>query len=139
MSIEAAIYSLISGDPTIAALVVDRVYPVFVPSGTIGAAVTYQTVDGDDEYTCEGPVGLPEDRVQITAWSAEAKDGGTHVQMLALFAALKDLFDGYVGSAGGVTIAGCYIVDKDDVLSGDKEGSDYRWGKRMDVMVAYEE
>ena len=131
MSIEAAIYELLTNDATLADLVAGDIYPDFVPAGTNMPAVTYKLVAGHDEVSTDIDV-LPEDRWQITAWA------DTHEDCLDVFAALKDLWSRLSGTYAGVQIMETYIVQRGDVpkLSGGGAMAIY-WGKFLDVMITY--
>lgn len=141
MSLDQAIYDATLANSTIAQIVDTRVFPQFVPQGESGAAVTYQIISGDDDDTCDGPVGLPDIRVQITAWSARFDSGGTREQCDELFTALLDTWKYYVGTVGGITIQGTRIVRRADSEEGfdDNDQNAQRWGRFIDVMISYEE
>jgi len=137
---DQAIYDVCAADPAVAAIVGDRIYPQYVPDGVTGAAVTYQIIDGQDDYTCSGAVGLPDVRVQITAWSAQWNAEGTRAQCNDLFAALVALWKYYVSSGLGIEIQGTYIDNRMDVDGHDERNEgDSRWGRALDVIIAYEE
>ncbi|OHB65755.1 MAG: hypothetical protein A2Y76_01635 [Planctomycetes bacterium RBG_13_60_9] len=140
MSLDQAIHDACLADSAVANIVSTRVYPMYVPQGETGAAVVYHIISGDDEYVCDGAVGLPDIRVQITAFSAQLRDGGTHVQCVELYRALVALWKHYVGTVGGETIQGTHIIKHADIDSfDDKDENASRWGRAIDVIVSYEE
>ncbi len=141
MSLDQAIYDACLANSIIANMVATRVFPQFVPQGETGAAITYQIISGDDEDTCDGPVNLPDIRVQITAWSATLGTGGTRTECDALFAALLDVWKHYVGTVGGIMIQGTTIARRADSEDGfdNKDENAHRWGRYIDVIVSYEE
>jgi hypothetical protein len=69
--IETGIYSLLTGEPTISALVSDRVYPVILPTDGTFPTITYQIVGGTSRPTLT-TTGLQKVRLQIDCWATDA-------------------------------------------------------------------
>ncbi len=138
MSIEQAIYSALTGDAGIAALIdTNRVYPIAIPEGETPvvahkSAVTVQAISGTDEVSTDAVVGPHGDRFQITCWAE------THAECLALFATVQALFGRLAGTYAGITITETYIENRGDVAGlglPDEQFDGY--GKFMDVMISY--
>jgi hypothetical protein len=133
VSIEEAIYTVLTEDGGVSDLVDDRVYPDFVPTGESYPAVTYKLVAGHDDVSTDDAT-LPTDRWQITAWAL------THEDCIALYAALRDLWARFGGSFAGVDILETWIVQRGDIPTLNEDKSDVaRWGKFLDVMISYKE
>lgn len=57
MSIEAQLFSYLTSDSTLAALIGDRLYPLLIPVDEEHPAIAYQMMDRDEEETHKGPAG----------------------------------------------------------------------------------
>ena len=134
MSIEAAIVTRMRADETVAALIEDRIYPMYLPQGETRAAVTYQQVSGVDGTTTDGALGLVDSRWQFTCWSS------SHPTCLALMEAVRALWSFFAGTVAGVTIQGTQVLDRGDVPAlNDQAEALTRYGKYLDVQISYEE
>ena len=102
MTIEALIYSILSSNAGVSALVGTRVYPVVLPRSydpaTAGDALTFSAVSGDEEITLDGK-RWGEKRIQIDAWSAQ------YANAKAIQTAVNNALDGAVNAAQGLTLA----------------------------------
>lgn len=70
MNVEQEIENVLTADVTVAALVVDRVYPVPMPQGVILPAISYQrvaTVPHDDLELTQNHEWV---RVQVDSWAS---------------------------------------------------------------------
>ena len=95
MSIEAALYTILSSDATVTALVGSRsprIYPLGIPAGKGVPAVVYQQINGMRPTTCDGTLGLCEALFQVTCWDDEI-DGAR-----SLADAVRDALDDYSGT-----------------------------------------
>lgn len=95
MSVESALYTLITTDSTLAALVGTRLYPLVIPQEQCldAAALAYQVISAQPEYAhAEGDVWLDKVRVQLTAQAA------TYSALKSLLRALRTRLSGYKGT-----------------------------------------
>lgn len=94
MSVETALYTLMTGDTALAALVGTRVYPLVIPQETCleAAAIAYQVITYRPNYAhAEGDVYLDWVRVQLSF------QAGTYSDLKAAMAAARALLSGYSG------------------------------------------
>jgi hypothetical protein len=115
--IETGIFSLLSMEPTISALVADRVYPVILPTEASMPAVTYQIVGGSSQPTLTEP-GVQRVRLQVDCWASDAYLTAAAVRAaLTMFLANK----GGVQLVDGTFLQGVqYISPLDFYASGDE-------------------
>ena len=66
MSIETTLYSTLTGDSGVTALVDTRVYPNLAPEGAAHPLVTYQVVSGGREATIPGVGDAVRKRIQLS-------------------------------------------------------------------------
>lgn len=132
MSVEAAIYDILSKASAVTAICGKRIYPIALPQGKSVPAVLFQQISSQDVVSTSGHDGLRTDRVQVTCWDDDPDGARTLAEAVrtALLAA--------TGSHGGSTIRYCSIEDEGDAfdLSKDNEQLD-RYGKRQDWQVCY--
>lgn len=128
-----ALRAFLLADGAIAALVVQRVYPIKLPEGISAASIVYNEISGIGDYHMEGPSGLVSVRMQIAAW-AQTPDAAH-----ALFLAVKNRIEGYRGPMGSgaaeVIVQGVFIDTWRDTE--DKEAK--LFGKAADYFIHYEE
>lgn len=67
--IESAIYSLLSNDPGIAALIQGGIWPVLMPEQVDYPAISYFCVDSPSVQTLLEASGLAHPRFQVNAWA----------------------------------------------------------------------
>lgn len=132
LALETALYGYLTSDPGVEALVLDRVYPVRMPEGTILPAITYARVSATRTYTYdsfEDTDAFTKARVQFNCWSTrpeEAMEIGEAV-LLAL--------SGYDGDMGGQLIGASFAVLEQDLYDG--ETKIYR--RSLDFHILYED
>lgn len=93
--IETALYTLITSDVTLAALVGTRVYPLVIPQDVCldAAALAYQVISYRPNYAhAEGDVYLDWARVQLSF------QAGSYGALKAAMAAARALLSGYSGT-----------------------------------------
>ncbi len=88
--IQAGIYSLLSADPGLSAIVADRITPVLLPEGSPLPAMTYMVVGSSSEPTFETS-GMQKVRMQFD-FHAEG-----YTAAIGARDALRVLLDGYQG------------------------------------------
>lgn len=129
--IRPALRSLLLGDAGVAALVVDRVYPVRLPQGVKVASVVYTRISGETDYKMEGASGYARSRMQVDCW-APTVDAAA-----ALANKVKDCLSGFAGAVGNpsVFIQGAFCTDEreqyDDMVQ--------MYGVSRDYFVHHEE
>lgn len=97
--IEEALFSLLSSDETIAALVADRIEPEMTSEGSALPAITYSRLTGTPTFTLLGSTsGLQTDRFGFDCRAA------TYLDSLTLFELVRKRLDGFRGHAAGEQI-----------------------------------
>jgi hypothetical protein len=105
LSLETAIYSILSGDTAVAALVGTRIFPVVLEQGSTFPSLAYTRIDTPTEKTFADSHGLPHPRIQVECYAEGPAD--CH----ALADAATDAMAGYRGTLGDVTIQGVLVLD----------------------------
>lgn len=75
--LESKIFSLLTTNTAVKAIVADRVYPVELKPGCRLPAISYQRISGNYDADLEGNSGLEQPRIQIDCWGlgyVQAKD-----------------------------------------------------------------
>lgn len=124
---EEGLYSLLTGDAGVSALVSTRVYPLAVPQQVDLPAVAYQRISGPRLLAHDGPTGLAEARVQVTCHAA------TYIAAKGLADAVRAAVDGYAGTTGGVEFERIGIESEVDGYAETYE----RATVRLDLTVCY--
>lgn len=70
MNIEERLFYYLTGNPGVAALVTDRVYPLIAPQDAALPYLVYQRISTARERSHSGPSGLAHPRFQVTAVAA---------------------------------------------------------------------
>ncbi len=66
--LESALYSALSGDAAIAAVVGSGIYPVIIPQDAAFPAITYTRISGGQQNDLTGYEGTENPRMQIDVW-----------------------------------------------------------------------
>lgn len=69
MSLDAALYSKLTGTAGITAVIGTRMYPSIIPQGATLPAITYQRISTVEFTSHDGPSGLVRARYEIIAWA----------------------------------------------------------------------
>lgn len=125
MSIETALYELVTTDATLLALVGRHVYPVLIPQDVETPALAYQVISQPGQYAHDGDVGLLRTRVQ---WTGQAS---TYAELRAVMGALRARLSAYTGVVDGETIQALFVENMRDQWSGTFD----RPAATMDVVV----
>lgn len=113
--LETKIYTVLSGNVTVAAAVSSRIYPLLMPQNAALPAITYQRINSDPANTLEGFSNLENAHIVVNAWGTRydvvkelAEDIHAAMNGADTFKALmvNDL-DGYDPDAG------LYVVSQD--------------------------
>lgn len=129
MTVEGALYTMITGNTSLATLIDNRVYPLVVPDGCTYPAVAYQQISIVHTKNHSGPDDVLQVRMQLTI-HAEGYDTARTV-----LKALRDRLDGYVGIVSDVDVKEIEVQNMYD-------GYDYDSGLaviRMDLIIRYKE
>jgi hypothetical protein len=113
---KAALYSFLSTQVAITAVVGTRMYPVLAPASAGLPFVTYQRLDEQEEGWLLGRSGLSRATYQLDVW------GATPAQAEAVVLALKSTLDRYRGLMGSVPVRQCTLVSILDGLEDPLEG-----------------
>ena len=135
MSIEAALFTIVTGDVAIAALIGDRMVPV-IKSGDTYPLVRFQKIDGRRDRTLSGPNGLALPRFQLDSWAT------TYDAARDLADKLRLVLDGYDGTVGGVRLLSVVIEDERDLHEAVQpvgEGVPRLFGRSQDYTVWHDE
>jgi len=132
MSIEAAVYHILTNTAGVTAIVGTKIYPIGMPPGKTVPAIVYQQISSVNLTTCDGEGDLRDDRVQIACWDDDPDGART------LGEAVRKAMASASGSHGGITVRYCIIEDEGDTfnINADTELLD-RYGKRQDWRICY--
>jgi hypothetical protein len=115
----AALVQALKDDPTLAAVVGNRIYPEHPPaSAALLSSLCYEVVSERRSYSLTGASGLPVVRVRLTAISLNFAD------VSAVRKRLRDWFDGFRGTLGGIPVAFCQFADVHDRYRNPIPGAD---------------
>jgi hypothetical protein len=129
---EEAIYSLLTSDDSVSALVEARVYPVYIPQGKALPAIAYQQISAQRSHDFDGDETFTKARFQITCLSE------THAGAIQIAKAIRDLLAGYSGTVAGIKIQHAMLLSEGDIPYIDPEQEKLRrYGKRLDFEFQY--
>ena len=106
MTIEEGLYSYLSTNVGVSALVSTRIYPGTLPQNWTNPAISYQRISGVRVRNLSGPAGRATPRIQIDCW-AESYSGAK-----ALATAVRSAMDGYAGLMGSTRV-GSVVLESD--------------------------
>ena len=131
MSVERALYALLTGDAGVSALIGARLYPVIAPLGTAAPYATYQRISARRVRSLTQRSGLSFARIQVDALAT------TYAGARGLADAIRTTLDGYRGTAGGIAIESATLQSDQDIYEGEAEPPLYRVSQ--DYMLAHTE
>lgn len=112
--IEAAVYSILTADSTLSALVGTRIYPNVVPQDVTLPAVAYQRISTSRVYShSPGVSQLARPRFQFTSVARSYSD------VKAVANALRGALDAYGGTAASVLVFTMLSQNEFDTFSDD--------------------
>lgn len=123
------VVDLLMAEPTIAALVDDRIYPRLIPDAASFPLLVVTKVAGGGSYTNDGDAGLEAARVQVDCYSA---DGASAV--IELRTAVRRKLSGFKGgpaSGSPCAIASCFCTNDMDLTAPETERTGPRLKRRM--------
>lgn len=112
MTVEADIFSRLSGYTTLAALISTRVYPSLIPQNATYPAVSYRRVSSERPPVMGDDTGIVRARFQFDAW-AQSYSG-----MIAVKELVREAMQRYSGTAT-VTILETFILMDMDLYEDD--------------------
>jgi hypothetical protein len=121
LQLREAVYARLASSPTITALVGARIYIGALPQTInlkIGPALTYMVISRPYGHILTGSDGTSQARVQITAHAYQQATCDQIIQ------AVRDSFDGFVGSIGGLVITASIFDSEIDIPSPPFAGTD---------------
>lgn len=126
MTIEATLFTRLSGFAGLNALVASRIYPLVAPEGATYPLLVYQRISTQPRESCMvADVGIVRSRVQFTAWAETFKAAR------AVLDQVRQALQRY--SASGVQ--DIYIVGENDLYDPEV----LKYGAALDAEVVYEE
>ena len=137
MSLEAAIYSILSGATGVTDLVggarAPRISPIHIAQGKAMPAVVYQQINSADVLSCDGHNNPRTDHVQINSWAT------TPAAARSLAEAVRTAMSAAGGSHGSVRIVYCSMEDEGDIFEIQEQTEpETVYGKRQDWQIWYE-
>ena len=115
--------------PTVSALIGDRLYPARLPQGVTLPAVTYQWIARVASVTYEGAADLARGRIQIDCWAT------SYAAMVSLAKAIRAALSGYRGAMGATPITNARVVNEVDLP--DPEPA--LWRRMVEVVLWHRE
>lgn len=112
MAIEDTIYSALSGDVTLTALVGERIYPEYLPEDCVFPAVVFSRVNTERQQTYCGRTGFAESAVEVVS-IAQTLDESRQV-------------------AGAVIVA----MEGIEQCSAGDDGGDYEQSRKLHQVIA---
>jgi|688.fasta_scaffold489349_3 hypothetical protein len=106
MSIEAALFTLLSTDSQIASVVKKRIYPVRTPDNAVFPCISYQRTSGQREHHLDGAGSLTFSRFIIEIWTPREHTTGGAIMAQDLARKIQARLDGYKGTVSAVDILG---------------------------------
>ena len=123
-TIKEAIYSALTGESTISALVSTRVYPSRLPQKPSYPAIVFSKIDTDRHIAHDGPGDLAHPRFQFDCYAQ------TDAAAENLSNVLRTYINGFRGTFGGLAVHGIIFIDELDdygsVADVSRVSSDYR-------------
>lgn len=117
MTIETGLRAHLIADATLAALVVDRVYPMPAPQNAGYPFVTWQRISGERVFSLGGPSGLAYPRFQIDVWSDSRENrpagGAPYLESRAIADAIRRALDGFNGTLDGIRVSAILLDERD--------------------------
>jgi len=139
MMIEEAIYSHLTADTGLAALVPARIYPLAMPQDGALPALVYSKVSGVPEYSHDGNTGLVEARFQFSCL------GQNYGQTKSLSRAVKRAMQPLeraprtIGGAAGVRVASALLENEVDIYDANEVEHAERVHIPLDYLIQYYE
>jgi len=127
--VEAALYTILSGDVTITAQTSNRIYPSYLPQDCILPALTYFRVSTIRESAMNIDPGISTTRFQVSVWSTLAQTAGTIADLVRV------ALHRHIGVHAGVTITDLAI--ENEIVTYDYDTEEHQVA--MDFMIQHKE
>jgi len=127
--LEEAIYSILSSDASVTALVSTRIYPFFLPQECTLPAITFYRVSTDREYAFMTDPGYATVRISIDILGESASS------TMSVAEVVRTALHRYKGTVAGVKIYECHIETENSIY--EPETDVYRL--IIDFMVSHYE
>lgn len=138
MSAEEAVRAVLLADPTVAALVGDRVYPMHLPQTCVLPAIVYQRISTVGSIDLGGDTGLSRIRLQVTHW-AEGFDAARALARATVGdpeSVEAGALTGYSGDTGAGELQLVRLENLADVEDADWKPGTRINGVRTDIFVS---
>ena len=133
MSIEASINTLLSANAAVTTIIGNRIYPVYMPTGTQFPALVIQRISTPRWNTLDNASDTPHARMTFTCW------GPTLEQVIKLSYAVKSCIAGFVGTVGNTYIQQVLLIDERDSYLWQAGQMLGLFRRDIDFEIAYEE
>jgi hypothetical protein len=120
MNVGKYIYSVLSNDAGVSALVGDRIYPVLIAEDAAFPAIEFSvsSVPLDSQKTQVSD--HDSEVVTFHLWADALQGADAYSSSCDIDAAVRTAFDFVEGTAGGVTVEHCHFDSSKDILSEDR-------------------
>lgn len=126
---EGALIDLIKTDPTIAAVVGDRVFPLRRAQGSAYPAIVVTRISGQPLYADDGEVGLQDARVQIDSVAQSYTAAKDLAQMV------RRLLSAFSGVHQGITFSYIMLDEERDLAESGANAAEYPTRVALDCIV----
>lgn len=110
-TIEEALFSILTNDSALSALIGTRVYPNIFPQGVTLPAISYQRISSVRLHSHSGASQLARPRFQLTCLS------DSYTEAISVANALREALDGYGGVPAGVRVPVALIQNEFDTYA----------------------
>ena len=112
--IQEAIYSILSNDAAVTALISNRIYHLTISQNSPAPCISYSINEGPEDETFDGQGDFRQDDLQIDCWAS------TYTEALQLATVIKAVLKNYSGVVAGtniqrITLDTAVSVFEDDV------------------------
>lgn len=129
MTIEEGLVDYVLDQAGITSLIGTRIAPAPLSQKSTLPAITYQLISVEDALLHDGPMGLPQPRIQLDCWAS------SYAGVKALAAAVKVAIHGYKGTMGTVQVEQASVVNLVDSY----EPNTGKWRVIVDTVIQYKE
>jgi hypothetical protein len=110
MSVEAVLFSVLSNDVPVKAVVAARIYPVLAAEGAADPLITYAKEGVQPFDSLAAPAVLQGHRMTVISWAS------THDDAVALAAKVRTALEAYAGTVGATKVAGIRLQTETDTV-----------------------
>lgn len=106
---ETRLVNKLKNTTAITDLIVQRVFPVMAPDGTVLPYLTYQTISDNSINHATGATETNQCRIQVDLWAQ------TYAESKALATAVKTALKNWTDSGGSPVISSCHYQNGNDL------------------------